>query len=71
MPVVFWVRRIKGLIWTESRREDEGKATEYIASSGIGGGLREAEAQGQSWEISLFLAHTDVFDHMMVGRYLG
>lgn len=71
MPVVFWVRRIKGLIWTESRREDEGKATEHIASSGIGGGLREAEAQGQSWEISLFLAHTDVFDHMMVGRYLG
>lgn len=52
---------MEGLIWAEGRRDNED--TEPTAGSSKGGSLRGTEAQGQSWEINLFLEYTDVFDN--------
>lgn len=60
---------MRGLIKAEGRRDNAGKDTEHIASSGIGRSLRSTEAKGWGQEIGLFLEYADVFDCMTIRKY--
>lgn len=53
--------------WAEGRRgRGEDRGPRYSRRNG--GSLRETEAQGQSWEINLFLEYPGVSDCIMFGK---
>lgn len=53
--------------WAEGRRgRGEDRGLRYSRRND--GSLRETEAQGQSWEINLFLEYSGVSDCIMFGK---